>query len=185
MAGNVTGGAVPKGSAATYSAGGGALPGAAAATGKVNGPVTITSTVVYTTVCSTNPAHLVPVTTTVTYCPTDPSDPSVPQATVTQSCDGCGVNKQSVVTLTIPLALVSSQAADPPAGSQVGSQANAPATATALYPVNVTTAPGAATWAPGATPTYLVPVQASAPKVSGLSVAMTLVACIYFAMFLI
>lgn len=73
--------------------------------------VALTSLVIYTTLCSTNPAHLVTVTTTLTFCPNDPSDPSVPQTTVTQSCDGCGVNKESVVTLTIPLALVSSPTA--------------------------------------------------------------------------
>lgn len=64
---------------------------------------TITSTVTYTTVCSTNPAQLVTLTycTTIVVCPTSP--PSIPQTVLTQSCAGCGTNGSSVVTLTIPV----------------------------------------------------------------------------------
>lgn len=157
--------------------------------------ITLTSEVVYTTICSTNPAHLVTITATVTYCPNDPSHPSVPQSTVTQSCNGCGVNGQSVVTLTIPLALVSpepSSQADPPVnspasaaysglGSQAASQAGLQATP--VFPVNGTTGSGNPTWTPVATPAFSGPVQiASAPKMSGWNVATTIVACIYSTM---
>ncbi|CAN8102145.1 unnamed protein product [Discula destructiva] len=63
----------------------------------------ITSTITYTAVCETNPAQLVTLTycTTITVCPT--SSPSIPQTIVTQSCDSCGKNGSSVVTLTIPV----------------------------------------------------------------------------------
>lgn len=67
---------------------------------------TITSTITYTTVCSTNPAQLVTLTycTTITVCPT--SSPSIPQTILTQSCAACGKNGSSVVTLTIPVEVV-------------------------------------------------------------------------------
>lgn len=66
---------------------------------------TITSTITYTDVCSTNPAQLVTLTycTTITVCPT--SYPSIPQTTITQSCAACGQNGSSTVTLTIPVAV--------------------------------------------------------------------------------
>lgn len=155
--------------------------------------MTLTSEVVYTTVCSTNPAHLVTITATVTYCPNDPSHPSVPQSTMTQSCNGCGVNGQSVVTLTIPLAFVSpessSSQADPPvnspasaAHSGLGSQAASRVglQATPVFPVNGTMGSGNPTWTPVATPTFSGTVQvASAPKMSGWNVVTTIVACVY------
>lgn len=222
MAGNATGSSEPEGSPTTAadgasqgqgqgsqgegSQGEGSQGGASqvAATTKVatatalttNGvkTITLTSEVIYTTICSTNPAHLVPVTTTVTYCPTDPSDPSVPQSMVTQSCNGCGVNGQSVVTLTIPLALVDSQPSssaispvDPPASSQTISPVSSILQATAMFPVNGSSATGIATWAPVATPTFPVPVQvASAPKMSEWNVVLTtIVASIYAAIVLV
>lgn len=171
---------------------------AAATVPPATNTVTLTSEVVYATVCSTDPAHLVTITTTVTYCPNDPSQPSVPQSTVTQSCNGCGIDGQSQVTLTVPLALVSpgpsSQAdsqvdspvaaADPEPASQAASQVGLQATP--VFPVNGTTGAGSPTWTPIAAPTYSEPVQvASAPRMSGWSVAIMNVACIYGAMLLI
>lgn len=139
------------------------------ATTKAFGAVTFISTIAYTTVCSTNPAHLMIVTTTVTYCPIDPSDPSVPQSTITQSCNGCGVDGQNEITLTIPLALVSSPASPQPTPADAA---------------NSTTAAGTAKWTPGAGPTYSIPVQASATKLRGWNVVMTVVGCVYIAIFL-
>lgn len=100
---------------------------------------TVTSTVTYTTVCSTNPAQLVTLTycTTIVVCPT--SSPSIPQTILTQSCAGCGTNGSSVVTLTIPV--------------QVAKTNTAYGVATATQYVNRPKGPS----------TTLVPVTAAAP----------------------
>lgn len=73
--------------------------------------VTLTTTVTYTTVCATNPASLVVTeycaTLTATRCGcASETTPVVPCATVTQACDSCGPQGDSVVTLTVPAALV-------------------------------------------------------------------------------
>lgn len=64
---------------------------------------TITTTIKYTTVCPTNPALLV----TQEYCTTLKDcarcvKPSIPMTAVTQTCNKCGKNGGSSVTLTVP-----------------------------------------------------------------------------------
>lgn len=77
---------------------------------------TLTSTVTYTTVCATNPAVLVVVeyctTMTLTHCgcATAPPPPQVPLTTQVAACSACAPGGGSVVTLTVPIAVVATQA---------------------------------------------------------------------------
>lgn len=89
---------------------------------------TITSTVTYTTVCSTNPALLV----TQEYCLVTTlkvagcarcaagqvTKPTVPMTAITQSCNKCGANGESTVTLTVPVGVASG----PANGGNIGGQ---------------------------------------------------------------
>jgi len=81
------------------------------ATATATAMTTIMSTMSYTTVCPTNPASLV----VVEYCATftvpkcncaSQTAPAIPLTTVVASCDTCGAQGESSVTLTLPAAVV-------------------------------------------------------------------------------
>lgn len=123
---------------------------------------TITSTLTYTTVCSTNPASLVVLeycsTFTVEACGCDSqTHPEIAMATVVNSCDACGAAGESIVTLTVPAALVATVTANAasavstakPAAvatqstaAKITAAANASSTSTSVPVVVVTAAAG-------------------------------------------
>ena len=113
----------------------------------VTGPMTtITTTLSYTTVCPTNPASLVVMTTCATFtvpdcgCPTQ-TRPSIPVTTVVQSCNACGAGGEDSVTLTVPVAAAVITAAGAANG---GATAAAAAQATVVVAGGVAQAPAGA-----------------------------------------
>jgi hypothetical protein len=95
---------------------------------------TITTTLTYTTVCSTNPAELVVVeycsTFTVEDCESaSQSLPEIPMSTVVQSCDACGVSGESTVTLTVPAVVAATATATADTAEVTGAATPTPAAA--------------------------------------------------------
>ncbi|KAB5518842.1 hypothetical protein GE09DRAFT_1155531 [Coniochaeta sp. 2T2.1] len=141
----------------------------------VTGPMTtITTTLSYTTVCSTNPASLVVVTTCATFtvpdcgCPTQ-TYPSIPVSTVVHPCNACGAGGEDSVTLTVPVAAVVTGAGAGAGAANVGPAAAA-AQATVVVP-GVAQPTGGAGYGNGSSVTTAAPapIVTAAAGVLGLS----------------
>ncbi|KAI2469875.1 glycoside hydrolase family 16 protein [Annulohypoxylon bovei var. microspora] len=152
--------------------------------------VTTALTVTYTTVYSTNPATLVEATysTTVTYedcgcttskkrkpphtirpakvtksktVSTNPAIPTVPMTTHIESCRGCGLHGESIVTLTVPVAVATKKVVV----TSVAVHTVVPVINNATYvaPTPGTAVPFTSSPQPTAAPSNVVPVVAGAP----------------------